>query len=138
MARTARTLTASLLGAGLIGVALLSATPAMAGDVAPAKSYSQVGDYRTSTNGVKQTITFTKDGKVSGDSGCNRFAGGYTVKGNHITIGPLASTLMACPDREMNAEATFLKKLQAAKTFKATASTLKLTGSEGVLTLKRQ
>jgi heat shock protein HslJ len=136
MAITARGLTASLLGAGLVGAALLTAAPAMAGDF-PAKSYTQVGEYRTSTNGVKQTITFTKDGKVFGDSGCNRFTGGYTTKGGHITIGPLASTLMACPDPQMKAEFTFLTKLQESKTFKATAATLKLDGTKGKLTLKR-
>ncbi|MEI6363272.1 MAG: META domain-containing protein [Actinomycetes bacterium] len=138
MARTARTFTASLVAAGLVGATLLAAAPAMAGDGVPAKTYTQVGEYRTTTKGVPQTITFTKDGKVFGDSGCNRFTGGYTTKGNHITIGPLASTLMACPDPQMSAEFTFMSKLQSAKTFKATATNLKLIGSKGTLTLKRQ
>ena len=87
---------------------------------------SVVGDWRTSTNGVKQTITFDAKGRVFGDSGCNRFTGGYTVKGDSITIGPLASTLMACPDRQMAAEATFLTRLQAAVSFTATKATLKV------------
>ena len=52
----------------------------MAGDVSSA---SPVGNWVTATNGVKQTVTFTKDGKVFGDSGCNRFTGGYTVKGSN-------------------------------------------------------
>jgi heat shock protein HslJ len=137
MAITTRGMTASLIGAAFVGVTLLSAAPAMAGDIAPATSASPTGEYRTSTNGVKQTITFTKDGKVFGDSGCNRFTGGYTTSGHRITIGPLASTLMACPDRQMKAEAKFLTELQAAKTFKATSKTLTLTGPKGTLALKR-
>ncbi|MBK9738997.1 MAG: META domain-containing protein [Actinobacteria bacterium] len=104
---------------------LFAATPASAGDVA-APNGSVVGDWRTSTNGVKQTITFDAKGRVFGDSGCNRFTGGYTVKGDSITIGPLASTLMACPDRQMAAEATFLTRLQAAVSFTATKATLKV------------
>ena len=137
MGKHARAITASVLGAAFIGATILAAAPAMAGDIAPASISSPVGEYRTSTNGVKQTITFTKDGKVFGDSGCNRFTGGYTTKGNSIKIGPLAGTLMACPDKQMKAESKFLTSLQAAKNFKATAATLKLTGAKGDLTLKR-
>ena len=70
-----------------------------------------MGDWRTSTMGVKQTITFDDEGKVYGDSGCNRFTGGYKVKGDRITIGPLASTMMFC-EGKMDAEAAFLNKLQ--------------------------
>ena len=36
--------------------------------------------------------------KVSGFDGCNNFFGNYTVTGNDLTFGPLASTRMACPD----------------------------------------
>ena len=108
----------------LAGLLVLAATPATAGDmVAPT---SPVGDWRTSTNGVKQIITFTEDGKVYGDSGCNRFTGGYTVKGDRITIGPLASTMMACPEPRMSAEATFLTRLQAAVSYHATKRVLKI------------
>jgi heat shock protein HslJ len=104
---------------------LLAAAPASAGDVSAANG-SVVGNWRTATNGVKQTITFDKKGHVFGDSGCNRFTGGYTVKGDAITIGPLASTLMACDDKKMAAEATFLTRLQAAVSYTATAKVLKV------------
>ncbi len=112
------------LSAILIGGLLLSATPAAAGDIAG--SSSPVGEWRTRTDGIRQTITFTDDGQVFGDSGCNRFTGGYSVKGDRITIGPLASTLMACPERRMNAEASFLTRLQAAVSFTSTARVLKV------------
>jgi heat shock protein HslJ len=101
------------------------AAPAVAGDTgAPLRS--PVGDWRTSTHGVKQTITFTADGQVYGDSGCNRFTGKYTTDGDRISIGPLASTMMACPQRQMDAEATFLTRIQAAVGYTASKKVLKI------------
>jgi putative lipoprotein len=125
---------ASIIGMAVAGLLLIAAAPAMAGDAAAASS--PVGDWKTSTNGVKQTVTFSADGKVFGDSGCNRFTGGYTVKNNKIKIGPLASTLMACPQRQMDAEHAFLTKLQAAKTFSSTPAVLKIYTAKDLLRLR--
>lgn len=129
-----RSASATIIAATVGGLLLLTAAPAMAGDTSP--SSSPIGDWKTSTRGVKQTLTFTKDGKVFGDSGCNRFTGGYTVKGDKIKIGPLASTLMACPQRQMDAEFAFLTKLQAAKTFSATPVVLRLYTAKDLLRLR--
>jgi heat shock protein HslJ len=123
------------VGAALTGLVLFASPAAMAGDVSA--SASPVGNWVTATNGVKQTVTFTKNGEVFGDSGCNRFTGGYTVKGRTIKIGPLATTLMACPERQMNAEAAFMTKLQAAKSFSATRTVLKLYTAKDLLTLHK-
>ena len=111
----------SLIAAGCL---VMAAVPASAGDVAA--PMSPVGDWRTQTHGVKQTITFADDGSVYGNSGCNRFTGTYKVKGESITIGPLASTLMACPEPQMSAEGTFLTRLQAAVSYHATSKVLKI------------
>ena len=35
--------------------------------------------------------------KVTGNDGCNNFFGGYTLDGNSLEFGMLASTRMACP-----------------------------------------
>jgi heat shock protein HslJ len=134
MTYSRRGTTASIVGAAMAGLLLVTALPAMAGDSAAASS--PVGNWKTATNGVKQTITFTSDGKVFGDSGCNRFTGGYTVKGNRIKVGPLAGTLMACPQRQMDAETAFLTKLQAAKTYSSTSTVLKLYTTKDVLRLR--
>ncbi len=60
--------------------------------------------------GTSLTASFADDGSLSGNSGCNQFTGSYTVSGNQITIGPLASTMMMCSDPEglMDQEAQFL------------------------------
>ena len=44
------------------------------------------------------TMYFDADGQVSGNGGCNQYSGGYSVDGSNISVGPLRSTMMACPD----------------------------------------
>jgi heat shock protein HslJ len=121
MTRARRGLLAFTVLAGVV----LTAAPAMAGDSA-APLRSPVGDWKTRTNTVKQTITFDRNGTVYGDAGCNRFTGAYKVKGDRISIGPLATTLMACPEPIMAAEATFLTRLNAAVAYQATDAVLKV------------
>lgn len=41
------------------------------------------------------SIQFNNE-RVSGSDGCNRFMGGYAVKGTHIQLSNLASTQKAC------------------------------------------
>ena len=60
-------------------------------------------------------VAFSEDGKVTGFGGCNRFFGGYTVSGDSIKIGPLASTRKGCPDT-LNLEVEFFSALQSAET----------------------
>lgn len=68
------------------------------------------------------TAVFTNQSNVIGFSGCNNYNGHYTLtgqvlpNGNGITIGPLASTTMYCTNG-MNTETTYLRVLQAAKTY---------------------
>jgi heat shock protein HslJ len=73
------------------------------------------------------------DGKqVSGDTGCNTFSGPYTVEGDTITIGPLASTLRACADPGVDEQGTkYLQALALAKTFAVTGDRLDLFRADG-------
>jgi heat shock protein HslJ len=51
--------------------------------------------------------------RVAGSSGCNRFTGAWKQDGTKLTLGPLASTMMACPPPAMAVERKFLGVLQA-------------------------
>jgi heat shock protein HslJ len=51
------------------------------------------------------------DGRVSGTAGCNRFNGTFDVDSNALTFGPMASTRMMCPEKQMAQEAKFLALL---------------------------
>ena len=82
---------------------------------------------------VGSTLTAQFDGKqVSGQSGCNTFSGGYTVDGDSIAIGPLASTLRACADPAVGEQETqYLHALSLAKTFAVTGTRLDLFREDG-------
>jgi heat shock protein HslJ len=65
------------------------------------------------------TAEFAEDGTVSGSSGCNTYTGGYTLEGDTVAIGPLASTRMACeePEGVMDQEQQYLVALESAATW---------------------
>jgi heat shock protein HslJ len=77
--------------------------------------------------GTALTAVFD-DGTVSGLAGCNNFTGGYTLDGDSITIGPLASTLAFC-DGIMDQEQLYLTLLQSSTTYEVDGD--KLTLSSG-------
>jgi heat shock protein HslJ len=52
---------------------------------------------------AQPTIEFGTDGTVSGTTGCNQYNGTFTVDGDRLTIGPLATTKLAC-DEAANAQ----------------------------------
>ena len=73
-----------------------------------------------------------KDGAVAGKSAVNTYNGPYTVgPDDAFAAGPLASTKMAGPDADMQAESTYLQLLQAAKSVKLDDQTLTLYDADG-------
>jgi len=78
------------------------------------------------------TAEFTSDGKISGSSGCNLYAGTYKVDGNNILISsPLASTMMACSQEVMDQETAHLKALGDVRNFVATRDQLTFKDASG-------
>jgi heat shock protein HslJ len=59
------------------------------------------------------TAVFGQDGRVSGSAGCNRYTGPYQSSGDTLSIGPLATTRMACAQPVMEQEAAYLAALAA-------------------------
>jgi putative lipoprotein len=49
--------------------------------------------------------------RVSGSGGCNRLTGSFETTGGELRFGPLATTLMACPEPVMHRETAFLATL---------------------------
>jgi heat shock protein HslJ len=56
------------------------------------------------------TLTL-EDGTAGGFSGCNSYQGPYELDGDTISLGPMAATLMGCPEPEANAEAAYFAAL---------------------------
>jgi heat shock protein HslJ len=78
-------------------------------------------------------LEFGHEGTVRGAGGCNSFQGSYLVRGDSLSFGPLASTMMYCGDPEgvMEQEAAFLSTLESAETFKLDDSELTIQGPGG-------
>ena len=85
----------------------------------------------TVPNKPESYVQFRVQGRLAGLGGCNRFMGGYTLDGDTIAIGPLASTNMLCPTPALTQERAFVSALQAAKTYRREKGTLILYGADG-------
>jgi len=79
----------------------------------------------------RTTLTFTPEGNAQGLGACNRFNGGYTLKDQALAIGPLASTMMACPPAIADQEQRFHQALGAVKAWRIEAGALQLLGADG-------
>jgi heat shock protein HslJ len=75
--------------------------------------------------GVTASLTFD-GGTVAVESGCNTGSGSYTVDGNTITFGEIASTMMLCGDDAMALETAVLAVLQGDATHAIDGDTLRL------------
>lgn len=74
---------------------------------------------------VRVEAVFDADARrVSGSAGCNRFTGSFTTHGDRLTIGPLATTRMACTAPQMRIEAAVLRTLAAAQSWTQSEATL--------------
>lgn len=92
-----------------------------------------VGGVESVVAGTELTAIFGEDGTVTGSGGCNTFSGPYTVDGDAIEIGPLASTRKACEEAVMAQEAAYLQALDNATTYAITGDALELRDAAGAL-----
>lgn len=59
------------------------------------------------------TLALTADGQIAGRSACNQYSGRVTFSApNVLAVGPLALTMMACPEPLMRIEREYLRRLQ--------------------------
>ena len=72
--------------------------------------------------GSEATLVFLPDGQLAGSASCNRITGSYTIVGPALTIAPLGTTRMACPEALMNQEQTLLQLLPTVHSFGIDAS----------------
>ena len=85
------------------------------------------------SNGTTVTAIFGADEKLSGNAGCNTYNGTYTTDGDKITIGPLATTRMACEQAVMDQEQAYLIALSKAATYTLGKDSLELRDADGAL-----
>jgi len=64
-------------------------------------------------------LRFT-DQNLNGSTGCNRYQGGYQLKGSQLQVGAIATTRMACVDNLMQQERAYLKALETIQSYTLT------------------
>lgn len=65
-------------------------------------------DGKAVVDGSAASLTFGQEGQLSGNATCNRIIGTYTENDGTITLGPLGTTMMACPEAFMDQERRLL------------------------------
>jgi len=67
---------------------------------------------------AQSTFSVTPDGKVTGNSGCNRYFAQAEVKDGSIKIGKAGATMMACPEALMDQERKLFAALEKTASFR--------------------
>jgi polar amino acid transport system substrate-binding protein len=91
---------------------------------------AEVGGMSSPLGGTQLTANWA-DGSVSGTAGCNSYSAAYTVDGDSLSIGQVASTMMACDQPTMDQETAFLAAMQSASSFKLEAEQLHILNDKG-------
>ena len=74
-----------------------------------------------------------ENGQLSASVGCNQLMGSYTLEGNGIKVGPIASTKMACDKKLMEQESLFIKALESAESYTIENGSLTINTAQGAL-----
>lgn len=62
-------------------------------------------------------LLFGTDGRFAGQGSCNRLQGGFRLSGEALRLGPVASTMMACPEPVMAAKRRWVEALAKVRAF---------------------
>lgn len=81
--------------------------------------------------GKTVTIAFSATNMLGGKAVINNYFGGFTLEGDKIKLSPMASTKMAGPEEDMNAEMEYLQILNGADTIALNGDVLTITTTSG-------
>jgi heat shock protein HslJ len=76
------------------------------------------------------------DGTVGGSAGCNHFTAPYTVDGDKLELGTIATTQMACPPPQAAVERAYLAALRKIASWKLDGGELVLSDKDGTEVLR--
>ena len=71
---------------------------------------------------ARTTLVFGADGRLSGDTSCNRYFANYKVDDAKLSVGPAGVTRRACVPAVLDQERRFLDVLNAVDSFAIEAS----------------
>ncbi|MFA7198086.1 MAG: META domain-containing protein [Methanoculleus sp.] len=98
------------------------------------ESYSSSNESVSSViAGTTVTATFSPEGKVTGNAGCNSYGADYVLDGAKMTISPPISTKMYCgePEGVMAQENTYLNLLPSVSSYRVEGNRLVLSDATG-------
>ena len=76
------------------------------------------------------------DGTVGGSTGCNRYTGPYTVDGDSLELGTIATTQIACPPPADAVERAYLAALERVAGWRVEGDELLLRDADGAVVLR--
>jgi len=74
-----------------------------------------------------------RDGRIAGSTGCNRFFGVYTLKGEQLSFGGIGMTKMACVEPLMVQEQNFAAALDRVTGYRMSGRVLELLSGESAV-----
>ena len=98
--------------------------------IGPTWRSTHLGEMRMDTD-TRAHIFFGNDGSVSGNAGCNRFAGNWELSGGILDLGQLGVTRMGCPEPARSLETAFLEHVATVKSATRTGNRLVLKNEAG-------
>jgi heat shock protein HslJ len=110
-----------------------SAVSASAADASLAGTHWRlvsVGSVAADLSRREPFILLDADGRLSGGTGCNRFAGGYVVDGGYLSFGQVATTRMYCAG-VWEQERAILAALPQVTRWQVSGDRLELAGDSG-------
>ncbi len=138
MSKTAISLRTEIL-AGFAGLALLllASGVAVAQEALPGTSWlAEDIDGKGVIDSLQTTMKVSRDGKLSGNAGCNSYSGTPEISGEAITIGPMAMTRMACLPAVDGQERRFLDALGETKSYRIEGDLLYFLDGEGKILIR--
>ncbi|WP_165792370.1 META domain-containing protein [Thalassospira lohafexi] len=80
---------------------------------------------------VLATANFTKDSKVVGSTGCNRYFGTYEENDGKLKLSPLGATQMMCVEDAMEIENAFNNAMEKVTDWQLAKDALVLSDTNG-------
>ena len=87
----------------------------------------------TPAEGSTITAEFGADGTLSGSTGCNRYMTTYSITGDAIQIGPVATTKMACEPELQGQEQAYVAALEGSASWTFSGSSFQLLNTTGTV-----
>jgi len=75
-------------------------------------------------------LTFSEQGSVTGNNGCNNVMASYSPYGDHLNLTQLTTTKMICPGDQADAANAFMKNIPVVEHFLVDGQKLYLTDEQ--------